>query len=432
MKIRLAGIVLGLSLVVACGGPSLPSPHPDSFSPLDDNVVLFWDRQTTETAELLNEIADDFNAQHDGLPIKIVQSGNYGDIYRKVVAGIQAGALPGLAVAYETMIPGYVNAGALTALDDFVADPKVGLSEEELADFFPSALETNSFEELGGKMYSFPYTKSVLMLFYNDRVLKSAGIEAPPRTWTDFLDQCRKIKRSTGNTPLAVDVDASTVDGIIFSMGGEVVSGRTTLYDSPESIAAFELYETLKREELLYQITPRTFDDETSFGQDKIAFSFRTSASRPHFSMVMDYDDTTWGMSAIPQANPDDPRTVVYGGNICVFQTTPEQRETAWAFIKYFTSTETSVRWALGTGYLPIRKSAASNADIQAYWKETPYNRASFDSLAFARPEPNLKGWQQVRGLIEKALTSVITGLATGEEAARTLKQEADAALADQ
>ena len=89
------------------------------------------------------------------------------------------------------------------------------------------------------------------------------------------------------------------------------------------------------------------------------------------------------------------------------------------------------MRWALGTGYLPIRKSAAEHPDMQAFWNETPYNRASFDCLAYAHPEPNVQGWQEVRGLIEKALTSVITGLSTGQDAASELKRAADAALAD-
>ena len=89
------------------------------------------------------------------------------------------------------------------------------------------------------------------------------------------------------------------------------------------------------------------------------------------------------------------------------------------------------MRWALGTGYLPIRKSAAQDARMQAFWEEWPYNKAPFDCLDFARSEPNVPGWQEVRELIENALAGVLTGVKTAEQAAAELKQGADAVLAE-
>ena len=67
---------------------------------------------------------------------------------------------------------------------------------------------------------------------------------------------------------------------------------------------------------------------------------------------------------------------------------------------------------------------------MQAFWKQWPHNRAPFDCLAFAQPEPNVAGWQQVRDLAARAVTEVMTGVKTAEEAAAQLKQEADQALA--
>ena len=57
-----------------------------------------------------------------------------------------------------------------------VRDPEIGLSHEDLNDFFPGMIETNVYPQLDGKMYSFPFTKSVLMMYFNKRVLRSAGI----------------------------------------------------------------------------------------------------------------------------------------------------------------------------------------------------------------------------------------------------------------
>jgi multiple sugar transport system substrate-binding protein len=400
-----------------------------SYQPIEPKAIVLWDRQTTETADLLRQLTTEFNAERPGLQVTAQYSGGYTEIFQKVMASIQAGKLPAMAVAYQSMTSEYIEAGAVVALDTFVDDPDVGLTPEDRDDFFPSVLETNRFAEYGGKMYSFPFCKSVLMMYFNKRLLAEAGIENPPATWDAFLQQCRQIKAKTGKHAYAVNVDASTIDGMIFSMGGDVVSGRESLFDSPEAIRVFELIETLARENLAYQITPRTEDDKIAFAANKVAFFFRSSSHRTSTAEVMQGNLDDWGMAMIPQADPANPRTVLYGPNICVFKTVPEQERAAWEFVKFFTSPESTVRWALESGYVPTRKSAADDPKIQAFWAEWEYNRTAYDCLPHARSEPMIAGWQRIRSLIENAETAVLTGLKTGAEAARDLKREADTKL---
>ena len=67
---------------------------------------------------------------------------------------------------------------------------------------------------------------------------------------------------------------------------------------------------------------------------------------------------------------------------------------------------------------------------MQKFFAEAPFNRAAFDSMQFARVEPNITGWQEVRKAVEDAETQVLTGLKTGKDAALALKAAADAILA--
>lgn len=429
MLTALLGAVIAAGCGPSSGGQGETAP---AFRPIEEEAALFWDRQTTETAELLRSLTEDYNAARPGglLPVKVEHVGGYGDIFRKVSASIQARELPSMAVGYESMTAEYIQAGAVAELDPFLADPELGLSAEELADFFPAVLDTNRYAAHGNKMYSFPFCKSVLMMYYNKEVLAKAGIDAPPETWDAFLAQCRKVTAVTGKPAYALSVDCSTVDGWIFSMGGEVVRGRETLFDAPEALRVFELLETLATEKLAYSITPRTYDDEAALAQGEVAFTFRSSSGKTSVSLLMDGYNERWGMARIPQADPDDPHTVLFGPNICIFNTTPEQQRAAWAFTRHFTSAETTVKWALGTGYLPIRQSAADDPRMQAMWGEWEHNRAAYDCLAFAKPEPNLPGWQEVRGLVEKAETEILSGMKTARQAAAELKRQADDVLA--
>jgi multiple sugar transport system substrate-binding protein len=403
-----------------------------TFEPIEKDRAILWDRQTTQTAELLKQLVQEFNRGRQGVPVDAQYIGGYSEIFRKVTASIEAGKLPAMAAAYESMTSEYIEDGAVAPLDALVNDPQSGYTEAELQDFFPVVMEINRYPQFENRMYSFPYTKSVLMLYFNSDVLKSAGLDgAPPRTWDEFLAQCRQVKQKTGQPAYALHVDPSTVDGMIFSMGGKLVEGNTTLFDQPAAIRTFELLETLAKEQLCYQITPQTFDDEAALAQGKVAFTIRTSSSHASVKRLMDAQglSDSWGIAAIPQADPDNPQTVLFGANVCIFNVSPEQQKAAWDFIRFFTSPDVNVRWALGTGYLPIRKSAAEDPRMQAYWSEWKYNRAAYDCLPFAHPEPKLAGWQKVRTLIEKAETAVLTGLQSGRDAALELKREADAAL---
>ncbi len=416
------GVVAMWVMTSGCGVPK-------EFRPIDPDAALFWDRQTDENRELLESIIAEFNAGRDGVPVKADYVGGYSEIFRKIMTSIQARTVPAMAVGYQSMTTVYAQSGAIVPLDPFVNDPESGLTQEELDDFFPVLLETNRYPSLGNAMYSFPFCKSVLMLYFNKRVMAAAGLDAPPRTWDEFLEQCREIKRRTGRPAYAVAVDASTFNGMVYSMGGEVYANGESLFDSPESLAVLSLYETLGKENLAYQILAHRFDDRSDFAQDKVAFFFRSSSHRTYTAMLIETE--AWGMAVIPQADPDNPKTVLYGPNVNIFTTTPEHERAAWEFTKYFTSPEITVRWALGTGYLPMRKSAAQDPRIQAFWEEWPYNRVPFDCLAFAKSEPNVPGWQEVRGLIENAVAGVLNGVKTAEETASELKRRADRVLAE-
>jgi multiple sugar transport system substrate-binding protein len=417
-----AALAILVILFNGCGSPR-------AFEPIAQDEVLFWDRQNTETGDLLQGIVDDFNETHEGLPVRAVYSGDYGLINQKVQAAIQARRLPSMSVGYESMTSEYIDAGAVVNLEGLIADSEIGFSEEELNDFFPVVIETNRYPQHGNDMYSFPFTKSLLLLYFNQNVLEEAGIEAPPSTWTEFIAQCRQVKERTGKYGHAVAVDASTFDGMVYSMGGDVYDGEQALFDSPETIAALKVFETLAEEDLAYEIQREGYQDREALAQGRVAFIMRSSSSQRYIRQSFD-DQEDWGIARIPQADPDNPATVLYGPNINIFKTTAEQERQSWQFVKYFTSPDVSVRWALETGYLPIRKSAAQDPRMQAHWAEWKYNKVPFECLSFARSEPKAQGWQQVRVLIEKAVTSVLAGRQSAEEAAADLDAEADRVLA--
>lgn len=421
--------VILAAFFAGCGASGPGTSGEKHYAPLDKGHAVFWDRQTTESAQLLQDIAAEFNSQWEGIPVKVERSGNYTDIFRKVSASIRAGVLPAMAVSYESMTNEYIAAGAAVNLDSLLHDETLGFSDESIDDFIPGLLDMNRFADHDNGLYAFPFAKSVLLLYYNKKVMAEAGITEPPTTWTEFIEQCRQVKRETGKYAHAVHADCSTVNGMIFSHGGEVLKDGQCLYDSAEALEVFRIYETLAKEDLAWLISPTSYEDNVALAKDELAFVLRSSSGFTDMMLLMEGDTDRWGVAPIPQKDPANPATTLYGPNVCIFNTNEDQIHAAWAFMKHLTAPEVSARWSLGTGYLPVRQSALQQPALQAYWEQWECNRVPYDCLAFARTEPNAAGWQEVRDLVARAVSEIMTGVNTAEKAGPALKTAGDRIL---
>ncbi len=57
--------------------------------------------------------------------------------------------------------------------------------------------------QIDGKTYGIPYDVGMVGFWYNKALFKKAGIDAPPTTWAQYLDDIKKLK-SAGITPIAL------------------------------------------------------------------------------------------------------------------------------------------------------------------------------------------------------------------------------------
>ena len=203
---------------------------------------------------------------------------------------------------------------------------------------------------------------------------------------------------------------------------------------SPETVRALTILRTLVTEELATVIPFESDDDRLHFSNAQCAFILRSSTTRAYMRKdIVDEqgrDRFEWRMACPPVGEGQPKLTVLYGGNICVFKSTPERQRGAWAFIKFFVSPEVTAEWSVKTGYLPVRRSAEKVQTLQAFFARHPRNRAAFDTIPFGVREPSVAGWQKIRDHIAQTLTRVVKDHADPAEAAAELARRADAELA--
>jgi multiple sugar transport system substrate-binding protein len=136
------------------------------------------------------------------------------------------------------------------------------------------------------------------------------------------------------------------------------------------------------------------------------------------------------GIAPLPAGLKDT--QLVAGTDVVVFAAaSPEQRRRAWRFIKWFTDTPQTARWAAETGYLPVRASAMSHPVLAAKLDKHPGLRAAFAQLDRALPQPKAKGWYAGRDILEReAIEPVLRGRMEPAEALRAAADKVDRELA--
>jgi len=386
--------------------------------------LVFWHTLTGLYKDYLDEIVDEFNSSRDSPKVRAQSMLGYNQIYRKTKLALMSGRLPDIAVAMESMVTEYYPHGVLVDIDR-LAD------ESELADYFEPVIETNRYEEFDGKLLSFPFTKSILMMYVNMDMIREAGFSRPPETWEEFIRQARAIKAKRGIVPYALSIDASTVDAFVFSFGGRVYDPqrKRTAFSEPAGLKTFRLIRRLAREGLAHRINYRSRNDRIRFLRREAAFVIRSSSGRPYMSKLI-ADDFDWDMAMIPHGKGAKPATVLFGANVCIFRSTPGREKDAWEFVKFLTSRDVTARWGTITGYLPVRKSALRTKVFRSFLTEAKQNARAVSNLVHARFEPKNTGWQEMRLYIEKAEGDVFEGRMTPEEAVRWLDETSEKVFA--
>ena len=118
-------------------------------------------------------------------------------------------------------------------------------------------------------------------------------------------------------------------------------------------------------------------------------------------------DVDEYAVAAIPHTTPD-PVMNIYGGDVMIVRTTPEQQLAAWEFVKWFTTPEIQARWAVASNYFPT--NAGSVEFLGDYTAENPVYGQALELLQYGAFEPQLISYQSVRDAAQQAYNVIVQG----------------------
>ena len=425
MRLKLAIIAAVMVVATACSGAASPAPALTtadielSGSPI---ALTLWHTQTGANAAALQAMVDRFNSTNGkGVTVTLQCQGSYTQLYQKNLSAIQAGALPELAVAYESFVADYMKADVVLNLDPYVKSAKNGLDQKSQDDIYKPYFDTNRFPQFGNQLLSFPFTKSLFLQYTNDDILKEVGKSAP-KTWDEFeqVSAAAVKKGADGKTTRygwAITINASNFNGWVLSRGGKLMSDdqKTVAWDQQPAIDAVTMMKRMIDNGSAY--VPKGFDYQTDFGIAKVAFVQESSTGRPFFVSSFK-QPINWSLTNIPQKDPAKAATVQYGANVAIFKSTPEKQLASWLFVKWFADAAQTAEWAVKSSYMPVRKSAADTDTLKNSWKTDVQGKQAFDQIGSSIPEPNVRGQQDIRTVIEDMLNAVVANKVTDIPAA--------------
>lgn len=402
--------------------------------------LVFWEPFALDRSQgiLLSEMVRDFQIENPDIAIDLVAKSGYVGIHGAMEAGLAGGELPDLAVVFPSMIAQYASAGMVAPLDAYLYDPEFGLSEAELADFYPGLLESSYILGYGRQVLSFPFVQNAIGMWVNDTLLAQAGWTQPPATWDEFEQACNEVYWTTGIRCYPYIESVSTFNAWLYSRGGQQMdaSGQQATFNSPAGVESLALLRRLIDAGLAWR-PESEYGDYLAFVQGQAAFTFSSTSAGSLYAEAYDAaiqqgtPPFEWHQALIPQTDPQNPATVAYGANFFVVPSDFERERSAWRFIRWFTAPSQSARWASDLQTAPVRISAR---DLMTDTRATyPFFEAQVQEiLPNALPEPAAAAELEIRDILYTAILSVTQGLADPQTALDQAAAEANAVLAAQ
>ncbi|MEM6718699.1 MAG: ABC transporter substrate-binding protein [Bacteroidota bacterium] len=311
-----------------------------------------WQSSPTEE-RIVNASLDSFSTKHpnvvfDYQPIP----GNYPE---KIQLMLGTGNAPDVFWLKGDTSPAYLAFDVLQPLDSVMTTSP----EFDIDDFFP--VFKDAFKHKG-KYYGFAKDFNSYVLFYNEDMLKAAGLTGPPSTWEELKSYSKKLTKDTDGDGkidqygFIVEPSIDMVLPFAFQNNAEIISkdGNVTI-GSPEFVEAVEFFISLYKEGMATMPTDMGAGwNGDVFGRKQVAMAYSGAWMIPY--LKESYPDINYKIAELPVGKI---KSTVAFTNAYVIPKQTQHLSDAWQLVNYLAGKEGMRIWTSSKIALPTRKSVA-------------------------------------------------------------------------
>ncbi len=417
--------ILSLLLVAAF---ALSACGPKAAAPAQKVTVNWWHISTAEEHKaLFQKFADDYMAAHPNVDIQITVLENEA-FKTKLTTVMQSGEPPDIFQSWGGgVMNDYANAGLLQDIT-----PALGADGGAWRNTFATgALGVYAYK---GKNYGVPWDMGMIGFWYNKDLFAQAGIDAPPTTWAELLEDVTKLK-AAGITPIALG-EGDKWPGmhmwayLATRLGGkanfEGAYNRTGSFtDAPFVEAGKKLQELIALEPFQDGFLGATYGDEaTAMGNGKAAMELMgqwAPAVEKDNSPDKNGIGDNLGFFPFPmvEGGKGDPADAVGGGN--GFAIGKNASPEAVDFVKYMTSAENQAALAkIGVAIPVVKGGEVGLSDPLMIELQKTFAAAQYFQLYYDQALPAAMG-----SVVNDSTQGIFAGTLTPEQAAQAIEDSA-------
>lgn len=381
----------GAVLLAACGDDG-PNPvvnggggdaQPAATSYSGPNVALtFWTGFTGGDGPVMKSLVEKFNAANPNIKVTM-NVYEWADYYQKVPAAVSTGNGPDLGIMHVEQVATNAARGVVLPLDDVAAS--LQLKEE---DFSPPVWRAGVYN---AKRYAIPLDVHPQGMFYNKKVLQTAGLdpEKPPATNDEYLAALDALKAKGIQGHWASPFPFTGVhqfESLTWQFGGQ-------LFDDAASKPMFAEDAGVKALTWLVDLVKKGYSPK-NVAQDADAIAMQNGKAAFNWNGIWNINTLNgvkgleWGVSALPQIGT---QKAAWAGshNFVQFKQKaidPNKLTAGKVFINYIS--QQSIEWAKG-GQVPARKEVRESAEFKGL-KEQSAIGTQIDDLHFPPSVPGI------------------------------------------
>lgn len=440
----------GVGLGIGTGAPSLAAAAKTKF-PINASArgssptsITLWHSMTENNLTTLQKLTSAFNASQRHVKVNLLNQNSYTDTQTAYTTALSGGEskLPDL-VQWETeLIQLLIDSQSVVPVSQPIAADHYSLS-----DFVPSML---NFFKVRGTLWALPFNISSQVLYYDQNAFTKAGLDPtnPPATLDALKSACQKIVSThSAKYGMSLKLDQTNFEQWMALGDQNLVnmnngrSGRATkvTFDDALGRSLFQWWGAMLKSNLA-QATANggtgVYDNLLAIGSGVAPMTLDTSAALGTILTVLQsgqYPNVKLGVGRlpVPGSKPNKHGGVFVGGAgmYIVKKSTPATMDGAWQFLKYLLAPAQQATWALGTGYVPVRKSAVRLPALTQAWATVPQYKVAYEQILASPVNPATAGYVTgAASQVDTALQNALSAMSNGTSPNQALSDAASAA----
>jgi multiple sugar transport system substrate-binding protein len=385
----------------------------------DEGVLRFW--AIGREGEVAGQLAQDFMRKHPDIRVDVQKMPSTA-AHEKLLTAYAGDALPDVCQLGNTWLAEFDALNALEPLEGYVA-----ASSFPLDDYFPAIVDSN---RIAGRLVGIPWYVDTRLLFYRTDMLKEAGFDAPPTTWSEWTDMLAAIKAMVGPRRYSILLPINEFEQLVIfglQQPADLLrdNNRFGNFRSPDFRRALTFYHQM----FVREWAPRMTNTQISNVWDELGNGYYVFYMSGPWNIaefkkrLPERLQEHWMTAPVP--GPHGPGVSSAGGASLVILRDSKLKEQAWKFIEYLSSVETQRHFYQLTGDIPPRRATWETPELVS----SKHARAFRVQLDRVRVSPQVPEWERIATEMRMAAERVVQGTATVDQAVVALDHKADEIL---